>query len=208
MQLVTSAWTLERVMKIQNICVYCGSNSGRQPEYIEHAQGFARELVKRGLGLVYGGASVGIMGAVADTVMAEGGRVIGIIPEALMKKELAHRGLTELHVVQSMHERKTLMAQKADGFVALPGGAGTLEEIFEIWTWAQLGMHQKPCGLLNIAGYYDLLVQFLNHTVDEAFMRPQHRAMLAIDHDPAALLDHFASYVAPTVSKWIAPGEH
>lgn len=119
-------------MKIQNICVYCGSNSGRQPEYIEHAQGFARELVKRGLGLVYGGASVGIMGAVADTVMAEGGRVIGIIPEALMKKELAHRGLTELHVVQSMHERKTLMAQKADGFVALPGGAGTLEEIFEI----------------------------------------------------------------------------
>src|SRR5690606_38505248 len=118
MQLVTSAWTLERVMKIQNICVYCGSNSGRQPEYIEQAQGFARELVKRGLGLVYGGASVGIMGAVADTVMAEGGRVIGIIPEALMKKELAHRGLTELHVVQSMHERKTLMAQKADGFVA------------------------------------------------------------------------------------------
>ncbi|SAI50824.1 lysine decarboxylase [Bordetella ansorpii] len=195
-------------MPLKNICVYCGSNSGRQPVYLEQAQAFGRELVRRGLGLVYGGASVGIMGAVADAVLAEGGRVLGIIPESLVRKELAHHGLTELRVVQSMHERKTLMAQESDGFVALPGGAGTLEEIFETWTWAQLGMHAKPCGLLNIAGYYDQLASFLDHTVDEAFVREQHRAMLTIESDPAALLDRFAAYSAPTVSKWIAKGEH
>lgn len=195
-------------MPLKQICVYCGSNGGRLPEYIDQARAFGRELVKRDIGLVYGGAAVGIMGAVADAVMEAGGHAVGIIPESLMQKELAHRGLSELHVVQSMHERKTMMAEKADGFVALPGGAGTLEEIFETWTWAQLGMHKKPVGLLNIAGYYDALAVFLDHTVEEAFMRPQHRAMLAIENDPAALLDRFASYEPPTVSKWIAKGEH
>ncbi|AZY47878.1 LOG family protein [Bordetella avium] len=190
-------------MSLNQICVYCGSNNGRQPEYIEQARAFGRELVKRDIGLVYGGAAVGLMGAVADAVIEAGGRAIGIIPERLMQKELAHRGLTELHVVQTMHERKSMMAEKADGFVALPGGAGTLEELFEAWTWAQLGMHQKPCGLLNIAGYYDALATFLDHVADEAFMQPQHRAMLSIEADPALLLDRFANYVAPTVPKWI-----
>ena len=195
-------------MNLRNLCVYCGSNSGRQPVYLEQARAFGRELARRGIGLVYGGASVGIMGAVADAVLAEGGRVTGIIPDALVRKELAHTGLTELQVVPSMHVRKTRMAELADGFVALPGGAGTLEEIFETWTWAQLGMHQKPCGLLNVAGYYDLLAAFLDHTVAEAFMRPQHRAMLAVAPEPGTLLDLLAGYVPPTVSKWIDPGEH
>lgn len=195
-------------MTLQNICVYCGSNGGRRPDYANAARELARELVRRDIGLVYGGAAVGIMGIVADAVMAEGGRVIGIIPEALMQKELAHRGLTELRVVQSMHERKTMMAQRADGFVALPGGAGTLEEIFETWTWAQLGMHQKPCGLLNVAGYYDELAGFLDHTVAESFVRPEHRAMLIVENQPSTLLDRYARYIPPTVSKWIDSGEH
>jgi uncharacterized protein (TIGR00730 family) len=194
-------------MTLRNICVYCGSNAGRQPIYTEQAQAFGRELVRRGLGLVYGGSSVGIMGVVADTVLAEGGQVVGIIPEALMKKELEHKSLTELHVVASMHDRKSMMAAKSDGFVALPGGVGTLEEIFETWTWAQLGFHAKPCGLLNVAGYYDKLAQFLDHTVEESFMRPQHRAMLVVESDPAALLDRFADYTAPSVPKWITATE-
>jgi len=195
-------------MKLNNVCVYCGSNPGRLPDYAEGARELARELVRRDIGLVYGGASVGIMGIVADTVMAEGGRVIGVIPEPLIRKELGHTGLTELHVVGSMHERKTMMAERADAFVALPGGAGTLEEIFETWTWAQLGMHQKPCGLLNIAGYYDQLAGFLDHAVQQAFMRAEHRAMLFVESRPAALLDRYASYKPPTVSKWIERGEH
>lgn len=195
-------------MILKNLCVYCGSNPGNRPDYVEGARELARELVKRDIGLVYGGASVGIMGAVADAVLAQGGRVIGIIPEGLMRKELGHRNLTELHVVSSMHERKTMMAERSDGFIALPGGAGTLEEIFETWTWAQLGMHEKPCGLLNVAGYYDLLAGFLNHALQESFMRAEHRAMLIVENDPAALLDRYADYTPPTVSKWIEPGEH
>ncbi|WP_459616047.1 LOG family protein [Bordetella sp. 2513F-2] len=195
-------------MALQSICVYCGSNSGRQPIYLEQARALARELARRNITLVYGGARVGLMGAVADTVMAEGGRVIGIIPQSLIDRELAHPGLTELHVVASMHERKTMMAERSDGFVALPGGVGTFEELFETWTWAQLGMHRKPCGVLNIAGYYDKLAGFLDHTVEEAFMRPEHRAMLAVESDPAALLDRFERYAPPTVSKWISQGEH
>jgi uncharacterized protein (TIGR00730 family) len=192
-------------MTLENICVYCGSNAGRQPIYAEQAKEFGRTLAERGLGLVYGGSSAGIMGIVADAVLAHGGRAIGIIPEVLVKKELAHKGLTELHVVGSMHERKMMMAEKADGFVALPGGVGTFEEIFETWTWAQLGLHAKPCGLLNIAGYYDKLAAFLDHTVEEAFMRPQHRAMLVVENEAGALLDRFAAYEAPTVTKWIPP---
>jgi len=195
-------------MTIKNLCVYCGSNAGNRPDYVEGARELARELVKRDIGLVYGGASVGIMGALADAVLAEGGRAIGIIPESLMRKELGHQNLTELHIVASMHERKTMMFERSDGFIALPGGAGTLEEIFESWTWAQLGMHQKPCGLLNIAGYYDQLAGFLNHAVQESFMRAEHRAMLIVDNQPATLLDRYAAYTPPTVSKWIDPGEH
>lgn len=194
-------------MKLENICVYCGSNAGRQAVYAEAARAFGRELAQRGLGLVYGGSSAGIMGILADAVLENGGRVIGVIPEALVRKEMAHRGLTEQHIVTSMHERKTMMAEKADGFVALPGGVGTLEEIFETWTWAQLGFHAKPCGLLNIAGYFDKLTAFLDHTVEEAFMRPQHRAMLAVESDPGRLLEHFARYTPPTVSKWIEPAK-
>lgn len=195
-------------MTIKNLCVYCGSNAGSRPDYIEGARALAHELVSRDIGLVYGGASVGIMGAVADAVLAEGGRVIGIIPEGLLRKEIGHNNLTELHVVASMHERKTMMAERSDGFIALPGGAGTLEEIFETWTWAQLGMHQKPCGLLNIAGYYDQLAAFLNHAAQESFIRAEHRAMLMVESQPADLLDRYAAYTPPTVSKWIDRGEH
>ncbi|CAM4124555.1 hypothetical protein BOTU111922_24075 [Bordetella tumulicola] len=196
------------IMTIKNLCVYCGSNTGNSPDYIEGARELARELVNRDIGLVYGGASVGIMGAIADAVLSAGGRVVGIIPEHLMLKEIGHHALTELHVVSSMHERKTLMAERSDGFIALPGGAGTLEEIFETWTWAQLGMHQKPCGLLNIAGYYDQLAGFLDHATQASFIRAEHRAMLIVENEPAALLDRYAAYTPPTVSKWISPGEH
>jgi len=195
-------------MDLKNICVYCGSNAGNDPIYTTQAQALGRSLVERGLGLVYGGSRVGIMGVVADAVLQAGGRAIGVLPEALMQKELAHKGLTELHVVASMHERKTMMAAKADAFVAMPGGIGTLEEIFEVWTWAQLGFHNKPCGLLNVAGFYDKLAGFLNHAADSGFMQPQHRQMLAVESDANRLLDRFATYEAPTVSKWIKQGEH
>ncbi len=188
---------------LKNICVYCGSNSGNRAEYTDVAKQLAQELVSRNLGLVYGGSSVGIMGVVASAVMDAGGRVTGILPESLKKKELAHKGLTELIVVGSMHERKTMMVERADGFIALPGGVGTFEEIFETWTWAQLGFHNKPCGLLNVAGYYDHLGKFLDHAAEEGFMQPQHRAMLAVESDPRLLLDRFAVYEAPTVTKWI-----
>jgi uncharacterized protein (TIGR00730 family) len=190
-------------MTLENICVYCGSNAGRRPDYAEAAQDLAHELVRRNIGLVYGGSSVGIMGVLADAVMDAGGRVIGVLPEALKRKELEHKNLTELHVVGSMHERKTMMVERADGFIALPGGVGTLEEIFETWTWGQLGFHRKPCGLLNAAGYYDHLNRFLDHTVEEAFMQPAHRAMLAVESDPGKLIDRFVTYEPPTVSKWI-----
>ena len=194
-------------MTLENICVYCGSNSGCLPAYAEAAVAFGQTLAERGIGLVYGGSSVGIMGTLADAVLAQGGRVIGIIPDALVKKEVAHRNLTEQYIVDSMHERKRMMADKSSAFVALPGGAGTMEELFEVWTWAQLGLHTKPCGLLNVAGYYDKLEAFLDHTVSEAFMRPEHRAMLMIERDADALLERFAVYQAPVVSKWIRPGK-
>lgn len=190
---------------MKNLCVYCGSNPGNRPDYIEQARALARELIKRDIGLVYGGSVVGIMGEVANEVLSGGGRVIGVIPELLLKKEHAHRGLTELHLVQTMHERKAMMIDKADGFIALPGGAGTLEEFFEVWTWAQLNMHEKPCGLLNVAGYYDAMLRFLDHAVAESFIRPQHRDMLVVEQDPVALLDRYAAYRAPVVSKWFEP---
>ncbi len=188
---------------IASVCVYCGSNPGRLPAYADSARALAAVLAERGITLVYGGASVGIMGLVADAVLERGGRVVGVIPEALVQKEVAHRGLTELHVTRSMHERKARMAELSGAFVALPGGIGTLEELFEIWTWAQLGFHAKPCGLLNVAGYYDDLARFLGHCVDEAFVRPAHRAMLLVEKDPAKLLDRFARYEPPVVTKWV-----
>ena len=185
------------------ICVYCGSSPGRLDAYSDAARSLAQSLVERDLGLVYGGASVGLMGLVADSVLELGGRAIGVIPEVLAQKELAHKSLTELHITASMHARKTLMADLSDGFIALPGGIGTLEEIFEIWTWAQLGFHAKPCGLLNVAGYYDGLIAFLDHALAEQFVRPLHRSILSVEQEPAALLDCFARYQAPSLAKWV-----
>ena len=175
----------------KRICVFTGSRHGSSPEYAAAAEQLGRELVARGYGLVYGGGNVGLMNVVANTVLELGGSVTGVIPSALVSKEVAHRGLTELRVVGSMHERKALMAKLADGFAALPGGIGTMEEFFEVLSWAQLGLHEKPCGLLNIAGYYDPLVSFLDSAVEKDFLKPKHRALMLVEEDPAALLDRF-----------------
>ena len=190
-------------MKIRNLCVYCGSNPGRDPAYSAGARILAQALVDRDIGLVYGGARVGIMGLLADSVLEAGGRVTGVIPESLIKKEIAHLGLSELRVTRSMHERKSLMAEISDGFIALPGGIGTLEEIFEVWTWAQLGFHGKPCGLFNIAGYFNALCAFLDHTVTEQFVKPPHRSMLFVESSVERLLDGFDTYTPPVVTKWV-----
>jgi uncharacterized protein (TIGR00730 family) len=187
----------------RRVCVYCGANRGRDAAYAQAAQAMGRTLARRGIGLVTGGGRVGLMGVVADAALDAGGEVVGVIPEALMRKELAHAGLTDLVVTASMHERKARMAELADGFVALPGGLGTYEELFEIWTWAQLGWHAKPCGLLNAAGFYDRLVAFLDGASEAEFVKPEHRAMLIVENDPDRLLDRFATYVAPSVAKWI-----
>ena len=192
---------------IKSLCVYCGSSVGRDPVYADAARGLARAMVERGVRLVFGGGRVGIMGVVADEIMRLGGDATGVIPQALMRKELAHDGLTELHVTPSMHARKTLMAELADAFVALPGGIGTFEELFEVWTWAQLGFHDKPCGVLNVNGYYDRLVALVEHAVDQAFIRPVHRDMLVVDTDPVALLSRFAAYQPPAITKWVSSGE-
>jgi uncharacterized protein (TIGR00730 family) len=192
---------------MKSVCVYCGSSPGRQEAYSDAARDLARSLVDRNIRLVYGGASVGIMGLVADTVLQLGGQAVGVIPEALVRREVAHKRLTELHVTQSMHERKMLMAELSDGFIALPGGIGTLEELFEAWTWAQLGLHKKPCGLLNIAGYFDALTTFLDHAVAEQFVKQPHHSMLLVERDPEALLDRFGSYQPPAVTKWVEEDE-
>ena len=189
------------------ICVYCGSSPGRLEVYASAARALGQALVARDLGLVYGGASIGLMGLIADTVLQLGGRAVGVIPQALARKEVVHRHLTELHVTRSMHERKTLMADLSDGFIAMPGGIGTFEEIFEIWTWTQLGIHAKPCGLLNVAGYYDALTTFLDHAVAEQFLKPPHRSLLIVEQEPQALLDRFASYQPPSVRKWLDADE-
>jgi uncharacterized protein (TIGR00730 family) len=194
-----------KIMK--SVCVYCGSSPGRQEAYSDAARDLARSLVDRNIRLVYGGASVGIMGLVADTVLQLGGQAVGVIPEALVRREVAHKRLTELHVTQSMHERKMLMAELSDGFIALPGGIGTLEELFEVWTWAQLGLHKKPCGLLNIAGYFDALTAFLDHAVAEQFIKQPHHSILLVERDPEALLDRFGSYQPPAVTKWVEEDE-
>jgi uncharacterized protein (TIGR00730 family) len=188
---------------MDRICVFAGSSPGARPEYAEAARELGRALVARRLGLVYGGARVGLMGAVADTVLAGGGKVTGVIPERLVTKEIAHDGLTELRVVASMHERKAMMNDLADGFIALPGGWGTFEEFFEVLTWAQLGLHRKPCGLLNAHGYFDQLLSFIDHSVEERFVRSHHRSIVLVASSPGELLRQFDSYVPPTVEKWI-----
>jgi len=194
-------------MKIKKICVYCGSSPGKNPAYLQAASSLATSLSDRGIGLVYGGAAVGVMGAVANAVLEAGGEAIGIIPKSLAVKEVAHDGLSELHVVASMHDRKAMMADLADGFIALPGGWGTLEEIFEILTWAQLGFHHKPCGLLNVEGYYDGLIGFLENSFEQQFVNDLCRPMLMQSNKPEALLDQFSAYKAPKVRKWVGEDE-
>ncbi|MFL5464647.1 MAG: TIGR00730 family Rossman fold protein [Gemmatimonadaceae bacterium] len=192
--------------EIRRLAIFCGSNSGSRPEYVEGAKSLARLLSARGIGIVYGGSSVGLMAALADAMLDEMGDVIGVIPRMLVEREVANKTLTDLRIVDSMHARKAMMAELADGFVALPGGIGTLEEFFEIWTWGQLGMHEKPCGLLNIAGYFDPLLAFLDRAVEEKFVRDTHRAMVVVESDPLALLARFETYEPPRVVKWINAG--
>jgi uncharacterized protein (TIGR00730 family) len=188
---------------MKRICVYCGSSSGARPSYIQAARALGALLVRRGLGLVYGGSNVGLMGALADTVLAQGGEVIGVIPGPVVIREVAHTGLADLRVVGSMHERKALMAELADAFIAMPGGFGTLEEFCEIVTWVQLGLHQKPCGLLNVEGYYDGLLSFLNHAVAEGFLKPEYRSVVLTDSEADGLLEKISKYQAPPLKKWI-----
>jgi len=190
-------------MGLRRICVFCGSSPGARVEYRSAAIALADALVERGLGLVYGGASVGLMGVIADHVLARGGDVIGVIPDSLIELEVTHNGLPDLRRVSSMHERKALMAELADGFIALPGGFGTLDEFSEMITWGQLGLHQKPSGLLNIAGYYDDLLRFLDHAVAEGFIKPKHRSSVLIASDPDQLLDQFVQHEPPRSQKWI-----
>jgi uncharacterized protein (TIGR00730 family) len=194
------------VSDIRRLAVFCASNPGARAEYVEAARAFGRLLARRGIAVVYGGSTVGLMAALADSVGDELGDIIGVIPRMLVEREVANTALSDLRVVDSMHARKALMADLADGFVALPGGIGTLEEFFETWTWAQLGMHTKPCGLLNVAGYFDPLLEFLDHAVEEKFVREAHRAMVIVESDAEKLLERFESYEPPRVVKWINAG--
>jgi hypothetical protein len=188
---------------MQRLCVFCGSSPGADAAFCEAARLLGSLMAQRKIGLVYGGASVGVMGAIADAVLAVGGHAIGVIPSALVVKEIAHPSLPDLRVVATMHERKALMADLSDAFVALPGGMGTLEETFEMLTWAQLGLHAKPVGFLDTAGYYRPLLKFLDHGIAARFIKPEHRALYVVERDPAALLDRLATHTPPTVEKWI-----
>jgi len=190
---------------LKSLCVFCGSSAGVAPRHADAARDMGATLARAGVGLVYGGGAVGLMGIVADSVMAAGGTVIGVIPKALADLEVAHHGLTRLHIVASMHERKAMMADLSDGFIAMAGGIGTLEELFEIWTWGQLGDHQKPVAMLNVGGFYDPLIGFLDMVVEAGFFRPQHRAMLVVDDEPARLIDRMRDYRPPHLGKWIGP---
>lgn len=188
---------------MKSICVFLGSNPGASPLYAEAAAELGRLLAAKGLRLVYGGANVGLMKVLADGAINAGGEVIGIIPSKLVEKEPAHPGLRDLHIVGSMHERKAMMAELADAFIAIPGGIGTLEEFFEVLTWTQLGFHEKPCGLLNVNGYFDLLAQFLDHTVAERFVIPVHRNMIITSDRPDDLLDRLGSFRYEPANKWL-----
>ena len=188
---------------MKSICVFCGGNPGARPSYGAAARRLGEFMAERGMSLVYGGAQVGLMGVIADAVLGGGGEVLGVIPTFLAGKEIAHQGLTELRIVSSMHERKALMAERADAFVALPGGFGTLDELFEILTWAQLGLHQKPCGVLNVDGYFDGLLSYLDHATAEQLIKAEHREMLIAATDPTELLSRMSRYQAKAVTKWM-----
>ncbi|CDF86539.1 TIGR00730 family Rossman fold protein [Pseudomonas sp. QL9] len=190
-------------MTLRSVCVFCGASPGASPIYREAAENLGRHLAERGLRLVYGGGAVGLMGMVADAALAAGGEVIGIIPQSLQDAEIGHKSLTRLEVVDGMHARKARMAELADAFVALPGGLGTLEELFEVWTWGQLGYHAKPLGLLEVNGFYEPLLTFLDHLVDERFVRPQHRGMLQRGATPAELLDALEAWQPLAAPKWV-----
>ena len=187
---------------IKRVCVFCGSSPHTDPKYFSTAEELARLLVKNKIGLVYGGSNIGTMKVIADTMLDAGGEAVGIMPRMLVDKEIAHPGLTELHIVDSMHERKALMAELADGFIALPGGIGTLEELFEILAWALLEIHKKPCGILNAHQYYQKLIDFLKHATAEHFIKDEHHSILIMEEDPEILLERMNSYQAPKVKKW------
>ncbi len=188
---------------MKTVCVYCGSSVGSRDEYTQAARELGQLLAERALRTVYGAGNIGLMGVLADAALAAGGEVIGVIPAALVARELAHNGVTDLRIVHSMHERKALMADLSDAFIALPGGFGTFEELCEMLTWLQLGIHQKPCGLLNVAGYYDPLIAMFDRATDERFLRPQHRKLLQVAADPTELLDRLQSTVPPDTHKWL-----
>jgi uncharacterized protein (TIGR00730 family) len=193
---------------VTRVCVFAGSSEGARPVYADVARELARELCRRGLGLVYGGGSVGLMGVLADEALAHGGEVIGVIPGPLASRELAHPGVTEMRVVGSMHERKATMAELADGFIALPGGLGTFEETLEVLTWAQLGIHGKPVGVLNVEGYWDGVRRMLAHAVGEGFVRPEYAALLLFGETPAELLDGFTRWRPPALARaWLRPSQ-
>ena len=194
-------------MHFHRICVFCGSSVGRRPAYRGAAEQLGALLVKRGIELVYGGGNIGLMGVLADTVLARGGRVIGVIPDFMMAKEIGHAGLTELRIVSSMHQRKAVMSDLADGFIALPGGLGTLEEFCEVITWSQLGLQSKPCGLLNVENYYSPLLELFDHAVREGFLREENRRLVMDAADPARLLKKMVAFKSTPVGKWIGPDE-
>lgn len=187
---------------MKSLCVYCGSSFGNDHRFVEAAQSLGTLLATSEIELIYGGGSVGLMGVLADAVLAAGGRVQGVIPQALANREVAHHGLTQLHVVDTMHQRKALMAELSDGFITLPGGIGTLDELFEIWTWAQLGIHHKPLGMLNAAGYFDHLLEFLEHAVHSQLLKPIHRDILIVSSEASDLLNRMESYVPRRERKW------
>jgi len=188
---------------MRSVCVFCGSNPGGDPAYRAAAVALGEHLARAGVRVVFGGGAIGLMGVVAAAAMGAGGEVIGVIPAALDRREIANRAVTELHIVETMHERKAMMAELSDGFVALPGGLGTFEELFEVWTWAQLGIHDKPVGLLNVANFYDPLLAFLAHAVDAGFLRRQHLDLLTADTDPTRLIDRMRAHRPPPVEKWL-----
>lgn len=190
---------------MKRICVFCGSSPGKRKDYTKAAEQLGNTLLQKGIGLVYGGGDVGLMGKLAHIVFEGGGEVIGVIPKALAEKEVAYTKLSDLRIVDSMHERKALMAELSDAFVALPGGLGTVEEFFEILTWTQLGIHNKPCGILNICGYYDNILKFLDLAVDENFINRKHKSMLMIDKNPESLIEQFRNYTPPVIdkAKWV-----
>ena len=194
--------THRREARLETVCVFCGSRAGSRPSYVEAAKLMGKEISRRGLGLVYGGGRVGLMGVLADAALEEGGEVVGVIPKALVAREIAHRDLTELHVVGSMHERKRLMADLSDGFVTLPGGYGTLEEFCEVLSWAQLGIHRKPCGLLDVDGFWEPLVMLLDKAVAEGFAPSNHRSLVLAEQEPRTLLSLMSRYKPPKTRGW------